>query len=105
MKKRILCLVMAFILCLSLVACAGKSPSGTYVDDTETISFTFDGDKVSACAYGTEVATGTFTTKGKQVELTFTGDFADYLNALSGLTYNAKDDTLTDGSGATLHKK
>ena len=42
MKKRILCLVLAFVLCLSLVACGSKSPAGTYVDESGTISFTFE---------------------------------------------------------------
>ena len=105
MKKRILCLVLALVLCLSLVACGVKAPAGTYVDESGTITFTFEDNKVSASAYDTKVADGTFTVKGKQVELTFTGEFADYLNAMSGLTYNAKDDTLTDGAGATLYKK
>ena len=105
MKKRILCLILALTICLTLVACAGKAPAGTYIDETGMVSFTFEGDKVTASAYGSEVASGTFTVKGKQIQLTFTGEFADYLNGLSGLTYNAKEDTLTDGAGAVMTKK
>ena len=105
MKKRILCLVLALILCLNLAACGSKAPTGTYTDESGMITFVFDGDKVTANAYGSEVASGTFSVKGKQVTLTFTGEFADYLNGMSGLTYDAKTDTLTDGAGATMTKK
>lgn len=103
MKKKILCLALA--LCLSLAACAGKSPDGTYTDESGMITFTFQDGSVTATAYGEEVASGTFTVKGKQVSLTFTGEFADYLNGMSGLTYDSKADTLTDGAGAVMTKK
>ena len=105
MKKRIACLLLALSLCISLCACAGRAPAGTYTDETGTITFTFEDGKVTTSAYGKEVASGTFTVQGKQVELQFTGEFAEYLNGMSGLTYDAKADTLTDGAGATMTKK
>ena len=105
MTKRILCLILSLTLCLSLVACAAKAPTGTYTDETGMITFEFVEDKVTASAYGNEVASGTFTVKGKQETLTFTGEFAEYLNGMSGLIYDAKADTLTDGAGAVMHKK
>lgn len=103
-SKRILCVFLALVLCVSLAACAGKSPSGTYSDETGMITFTFEDGKVTATAYGEEIASGTFTVKGKQVDLEFTGEFAEYLNGMSGLTYNAKEETLTDGAGAVMYK-
>lgn len=103
MTKRILCVFLSLVLCVSLAACAGKSPSGSYSDETGMIIFTFEDGKVTATAYGEEIASGTFTVKGKQVDLQFTGEYAEYLNGLSGLTYNAKEDTLTDGAGAVMY--
>ena len=105
MKKRIACLILALSIAISLCACAGRTPTGTYTDETGMITFTFTEDKVVASAYGEEVASGSYSVKGKQVTLEFTGEFAEYLNGMSGLTYNAKADTLTDGAGAVMTKK
>ena len=105
MKKRILCLFLALALCVSLAACAGRSPAGSYTDESGMVTFTFTDGNVTAEAYGSEVASGTYTVKGKQVQLQFTGEFAEYLNGMSGLTYDAKADTLTDGAGAVMTKK
>ena len=105
MKKRIACLLLALSLCIILCACAGKAPAGTYTDETGMITFQFESGNITASAYGEEVASGTFTVKGNQVTLEFTGEFAQYLNGMSDLTYNAKADTLTDGAGAILAKQ
>lgn len=105
MKKRIACLLLALSICISLCACAAMGPTGTYTDESGTITFQFENGKVTASAYGKEVASGTFTVKGNQVTLEFTGEFAQYLNGMSGLTYDAKADTLTDGAGAVMTKQ
>lgn len=105
MKKRIACLFLALSLCVSLCACTGKAPIGTYTDETGMITFEFSDGNVTASAYGEKVASGTFTVKGKEVTLEFTGEFAEYLNGMSGLIYDTKADTLTDGAGAVMTKK
>lgn len=102
--KRILCAAVALVLCLSLCACGSKGPSGAYSDESGMITFTFEDGKITAEAYGEVVATGTFTVSSDTVDLEFTGKYADYLNGMSGLTYDAKANTLTDGAGTVLYK-
>ena len=105
MKKRIACLILALSLCLTLCACAGSAPAGLYADETGMITFEFQEGNVTAKAYGEEVASGTYTVSGKHIHLEFTGEFAEYLNGMDALTYDAKADTLTDGAGAVMTKK
>lgn len=105
MKKKFLCLTLALVLCLCLVACTPKGPEGTYTDSANTIEFTFENGTVSASAYGNDVFTGTYTVKGDQVYIEFAGEYAEYLRTMDALTYDAKTDSLTDTAGAVINHK
>ena len=100
--KRLACLALIVVLGICLVACG--SPKGSYSDDSGLITLMFEEDKVVAMTGDTVLAAGTFRVSGSKVIMSFTGQYADYLNSLGNLVYDSKADTLTDSAGAVLHR-
>ena len=106
--KRLLSLALVIMLCLS--GCGffsgnpNSAPSGTYTDEKETVFFVFEENRLTLENQEGAFAAGTFVMSGTQVQITFEGDFSDYLNSLGNLTYNVAADTLTDAAGAVLYK-
>ena len=100
--KRISCLALILVLGICLVACG--SPKGAYSDDSGLITLVFQDDQVTAKTGDVVLATGTFRVSGDQVIMTFTGQYADYLNNLASLTYDSGTDTLTDDAGSVLYR-
>ena len=105
--KRLLCALLVALFCLTGCGFWGgnqhPSPEGTYTDEQETVRFIFEEDRLTLEGANGVFATGTFTMSGLDVKITFEGDFADYLNTLGSLSYNAADETLTDAAGQVLH--
>ncbi|MBO4839126.1 MAG: hypothetical protein J5493_07150 [Lachnospiraceae bacterium] len=74
-KKKLMCKMTAclliLVLILSLTACGGGKPSGTYVSKgLITQSYTFSGDSVTISAFGIN-ATGTYTIKDGKLNITY----------------------------------
>ena len=107
--KRFLSLILVAMLCLSgcsiFSGSSDPAPDGTYTNASGTVCFVFEEDQLTLENQDGPFAAGTFIMSGLQVQITFEGPYADYLNSLGNLTYNAAEDTLTDAAGAVLHKK
>lgn len=71
-NKRLLAILLAVILCVTmLTACGGSKLSGTYHSQgLISQSFTFDGDQVTMSAFGIN-ASGTYRIDGDQIIITY----------------------------------
>lgn len=86
--KRILFVLLALLLCVSLCACGDASPSGTYKDATGLTSYEFSGNTVKITALAAEVGEFEYEMDGEKVVI------ADYSIEM---TYNEETDVITVG--------
>ena len=72
-KLRLLSVLLAVVLCATmLTACGGSKLDGTYHSQgLSSQSFTFDGDQVTMSAFGMN-ASGTYQIDGDQIIITYT---------------------------------
>ena len=72
-KRQLLSVLLAVILCATmLTACGGSNLDGTYRSQgLISQSFTFDGDQVTMSAFGMN-ASGTYQIDGDQIIITYT---------------------------------
>lgn len=77
MRKKMLALLLALLLMLSLCSCGGKL-KGTYTSEgLFAQTFTFDDNNVTMSAFGLN-ASGTYKIKDDQIEITYSLLGSDY---------------------------
>lgn len=105
--RKLIALITAALLCLSLVACGAakeeeaKGPKGTYTAMEGLAELTFDGEKVEYKSFGAdEASTGTFTMDENNITVEFSNGNTD------SFVYDETEDTLDwSGEGVIIFTK